>query len=270
MKKLLIASVCFLALTQNSLAQCELPTQLPYVETMETAPVSEVPECMSTSWGSFSSTEVFETIEGPVEGFQGKLLAYDTATDSNPATVTASLTTPLVSLQQGMAYTVYFLYRNSDPNLTISNVSVDLSGSNVSIGSIENITGAVPTNFISAQFTPPADGDYNIVIRVTSLGNQGLFYLDHIMVQEVGVMGVDDNALTGLSLYPNPVNDILTVNYKNEIESVEVYGSTGQLVMAEKPNTLEANINVSGLSSGVYFLNITSEGHTKRTKILKE
>ena len=34
MKELLILSACLLTLTQQSVAQCEQPTQLPYVETM--------------------------------------------------------------------------------------------------------------------------------------------------------------------------------------------------------------------------------------------
>lgn len=275
MKKLIILSLCFLAITQSSFSQCEQPTQLPYQENMETTPLSDVPECMWSNWSSFASYEVFNTIAGPVEGFGGKLLAYDTTVNTEfglPASayVSASLTTPLINLQQGMAYTVYFLYGNSNPDFTISSVSVELDNTNVIIGTIENVTGAQPANFISAQFTPPSNGNYHINIRVDSEGTQGLFYIDDIRVQQVGVMSIDTKNFAGLSLYPNPVKDIVTVSYTNAIESIDVYSSTGQLLLAKRPNALESSVNLSSFASGVYFINASSGGLINRSKILKE
>jgi len=210
-----------------------------------------------------------------VEGFDGKLLAYDTTVNTEFGTppsspVSATLTTPLMNLQQGMAYIVYFRYGNSDPNLIINSISVTLNNTNVVIGTIVDLTGAEPSNFISAEFTPPSNGIYNISVGVYTEGTQGLFYIDDILVQEVGVMGSKKQNITDLSFYPNPVKNIFSINCKDTLDTLEVYSTTGQLLLVEKPKNTQASLNLESFAPGIYLLNITSGAVTEQIKILKE
>ena len=73
------------------------------------------------------------------------------------------------------------------------------------------------------------------------------------------------------TLYPNPVNDQLSLRFDDgtEPESVELYDLAGRLV-GTKPNDLES-IDMSTMSSGVYLLRITTKDGTRyHEKIIRE
>ncbi len=65
-----------------------------------------------------------------------------------------------------------------------------------------------------------------------------------------------------LSIYPNPVKDILTIN--GIYSMLEIYDIYGKLVLS---SDAKESINVSSLSNGVYFINITKEKATLIQKI---
>lgn len=268
----------FLAITPKVMAQCEEPVQLPYLADVESATAPSLPECMSTMWNSFASQAVFESSEGPVPGFTGKVLAYDTTISTEfgmpaDAAVSVYLSTPAFEMVQGTAYKILFRYANSGANLTIGSLGIYLAGPDgawTDIGLIENITGATPTDYASAEFTPPSTGIYRLNFAVMSEGTQGLLYMDDIEVQTLGIMGAQDNALSGLTLYPNPVNDILNIQYNAPVDSVELYNTAGQLLLAERSNTSLTEINLGNLASGVYIAHINSGSKSEIARIIKE
>jgi len=55
-----------------------------------------------------------------------------------------------------------------------------------------------------------------------------------------------------VSLYPNPVRDILNIEIENDIQSIEIYNIQGQRVLSSNQN----QINVSDLASGMYLVRI--------------
>ena len=59
--------------------------------------------------------------------------------------------------------------------------------------------------------------------------------------------------ISSLSVYPNPVKDILTIN--GMYSSVEIYDIYGKLVLS---SDAKQTINVSSLSNGIYFININT------------
>ena len=63
--------------------------------------------------------------------------------------------------------------------------------------------------------------------------------------------GVEENDDMTISVYPNPAHDKLFVNAAN-IQRVELYTVTGQLMMSSTEN----EINVSELESGIYFVRV--------------
>lgn len=72
------------------------------------------------------------------------------------------------------------------------------------------------------------------------------------------------------TLYPNPVQDVLHFNSKEnlEIQSVEIYNMLGQIVISVPNNT--TSIDVSSLKSGNYFLKVNTEQGISNTKFIKE
>lgn len=79
-----------------------------------------------------------------------------------------------------------------------------------------------------------------------------------------------DFDLNGLIAYPNPVKNILNFSYAHEITAVTVYNFLGQQVLSKSLQANESVIDLSGLTSGTYYLTIQSQDKTKTIKIIKE
>ena len=82
------------------------------------------------------------------------------------------------------------------------------------------------------------------------------------------VLGVKQNSISGLRVYPNPVVDgnLFITSDSNESKSVAVYDVLGKQVL--KTVVTNQAINVSGLNSGVYIVKITEEGKTATRKLV--
>lgn len=73
------------------------------------------------------------------------------------------------------------------------------------------------------------------------------------------VMGVNQNDLENISLYPNPTSSIIYL--KNaENSNIQVYDVLGKLIMTENNiSSSEKEINVSSLQTGTYFMKISKD-----------
>lgn len=82
---------------------------------------------------------------------------------------------------------------------------------------------------------------------------------------------VKDNAIASFTVYPNPANDVINVsNAVNAIEKVVITDMNGRVVKSVVLGVNEAQINISDLSKGVYFLQATSNGASVTEKIVKK
>ena len=66
-------------------------------------------------------------------------------------------------------------------------------------------------------------------------------------------------------IYPNPVKDFLSVNSQEPINFLKIYSITGKLLR----ETAESSINISDLSSGLYFTLISINGRNDTKKFIK-
>ena len=75
-------------------------------------------------------------------------------------------------------------------------------------------------------------------------------------------------------VYPNPSKEIFNlVTGKNEISEIKVYDVLGKVVWSKKDfevSNSEIQLNLSSVSSGVYFLRITSHNKSVVRRIIKE
>jgi len=69
----------------------------------------------------------------------------------------------------------------------------------------------------------------------------------------------------GIRVYPNPANQIITINSKENVKKVDIYDSNGRLVYNTKNNVTA--INVSGFSKGIYMMKINVSSGVKLQKI---
>ena len=79
-------------------------------------------------------------------------------------------------------------------------------------------------------------------------------------------LGVDENE-TEFAIYPNPVNNILYINGGNAEYSYEMYNGMGQM-MAKGIAKGTEQINVDGMTKGVYFLRLTSGTQVHMEKVV--
>lgn len=84
--------------------------------------------------------------------------------------------------------------------------------------------------------------------------------------EEFCVLGVADEVLSTIAIYPNPVNEMLYVNSNEPIETLIVYSLQG--VVVEKASFIK-EIDVSYLAAGMYFIQLSAEGKTVTKKFIK-
>lgn len=81
-------------------------------------------------------------------------------------------------------------------------------------------------------------------------------------------LGVAQNSITGLKLYPNPVSNgtLFIETAANANKTIAVYDVLGKNVL--NASTTENAVNVSSLRAGVYVVKITEEGKTATRKLV--
>ncbi len=161
-------------------------------------------------------------------------------------------------------------------------------------------TEAVGTETGSIEWTTSGDGNFsdaNIMTAIYSPGSQDILDGQVTLSVEVGItepcndsksddivlsietVGVDELSRSNkLSVFPNPTNDIFTLNIE-ELENQEeftymVYTSYGKEVYREvakaSGNSFNKNIDMSNFVAGVYFISIQTEIGNSTMKIIKK
>lgn len=85
-----------------------------------------------------------------------------------------------------------------------------------------------------------------------------------------GVLGIEDQLIEGLVVYPNPANNVLNVEAKAAISSIEVMNVLGQTVVSGTSTSNKTQIDISALSAGTYFVRVTSENNSSVLQVLKQ
>ena len=112
-------------------------------------------------------------------------------------------------------------------------------------------------------FDSSALGENIIQLVATDIsGNSS--YCDNIITVQAG-MGIDDNTLANISIYPNPTSNYIYINNDIELEAV-VYDILGKQVMREY---ITDKLDISCLEKGTYIINLTDGVNTSSHKIIK-
>ncbi len=125
---------------------------------------------------------------------------------------------------------------------------------------------------IGGVTSPPAafNGD-------TTLGGLNFFpgcacsemYVDDMYYDSGVLLANNDFDEVAVSVYPNPVQDILNISTASVVESVVVYDVLGKVVLQTQPDSVSPTIDMSSLSSGAYMVQVTVGNTTKTVKVVK-
>ena len=80
-------------------------------------------------------------------------------------------------------------------------------------------------------------------------------------------LGVNDQNLTNISIYPNPVKDKLLIQGLPNPTKISVYNLLGKLILLEKNKT---EINLENIKSGIYIIKIRDENRDIIRKFIKK
>lgn len=86
--------------------------------------------------------------------------------------------------------------------------------------------------------------------------------------KEIEGTGVTENVADDVKIYPNPVNDVLTVEASG-FRFVEIFDLAGRCVASREVNGI-ADIDMSQVAKGVYFVKMNDENGTVTRKVVVE
>jgi hypothetical protein len=155
-------------------------------------------------------------------------------------------------LSQNPNLEVVFAFENQLTNLNINN------GNNV------NLTRMISYNNPNLECIQVDDENYSNN-QVCSFPLGGWCKDDTAQYSEECILGIESNLSPTFTIYPNPIQNTIYINTTGQTETVKIYSLQGQLIKESTNTTLD----VSSLSSGVYFIQVLIEGKIITKKIVK-
>lgn len=75
-----------------------------------------------------------------------------------------------------------------------------------------------------------------------------------------------------ISVYPNPVKDVVNITVKNDsiLKTIELYDVQGRLLQTQLVNDISSELNLVERANGMYFIKINTDKGTKVEKLVKE
>lgn len=187
------------------------------------------------------------TFRGQRSGTGVRTYAVRSSVDNFASNLNASIAdTPTVNVQNGNIF-----YWTTDATTT------GVNGHTITLGGtpFTGITGPVTFRFYGWN----------------AEGTGGNFSIDDVVITgSTGALGVKENQISGLKVYPNPVKNgnLYITSNSNESKSVAIFDVLGKQVL--NANVNNDVVNVSNLNAGVYIVKITEAGKTATKKLVIE
>ena len=220
--------------------------------------------------------------------------------NTNALDVLVDFTTTPVPVNQGQTYSLKVYgdtYGEFDTDIVAfidwnNNGILDDSGEVYDIGTLSNSTGNDGV-FVDLDILVPAtttegtkrvritkiytDEESPAIINPCAISFDAFGFGDFPGFGQALDFNLTVNALSNpafdaksLSIYPVPAKNLLTVAYKSEIGSMQVYNQLGQEMYSAQGLGSEVNVDVSNFASGMYIVKLFSDQEAKTFKIIKE
>lgn len=117
-----------------------------------------------------------------------------------------------------------------------------------------------------ASTTELVNGEDYFAVQTTAAGCRSVASLAVTVSVTLGNPTFD---LKGLKFYPNPVTNVLNIEYTGTITGVEVFNMVGQKIASKNVNEIATTVDMSNLASGSYFVKVKAENGSRTIKIMK-
>jgi len=153
-----------------------------------------------------------------------------------------------------------------------------LGGFDGESGSVATTLNDGDTSSTTFTYDIPSTVDQNninvIVLLIDSSDGSVVSALEKTISEILSVE--ENNVIDGITVYPNPVNDVLKINMKQSYGdyNVSIYDLLGRQVINKSYSDLngynDLEIDMNSLSSGQYVVKLRNNENTYSTKILKQ
>ena len=80
-----------------------------------------------------------------------------------------------------------------------------------------------------------------------------------------------ESQLTNFSIYPNPTQNVFTIQSAKQADLISVYNVLGDLVTRiNQPLTDRVIVDLSGHNDGVYLVSVQTEGEISTRRVIKQ
>lgn len=142
-----------------------------------------------------------------------------------------------------------FTYNNSaEPMIAFTSTSTDASAYSWNFGD-----GSPVDNSANPTHTYTSVGTYTVTLTATNSCNSDT----SAQIITIVSIGINNNVLNTLSVYPNPSNGVFTLDLGITTEAIiEVYNVIGAKVFGKEINAQISSVDLSGFDAGVYVLKV--------------
>ena len=215
------------------------------VETYTITAVSANPEYGTvTGGGSYSAGTVITLNAEANDGY--RFVQWSYGNTDNPREIT---------VMENAVYVAYFTENPPAPAYTITAVSANPEHGSVTGGGTYPEGAVISIEAIANEGYEFISWNDNIIDnpREITVTSDAMYIATFVPVTDIA-----ENAVPEISVYPNPVEDILNITSSVEITEIEIVNVMGQIVLRKDVNSDSTVCNVAGLPSGVYMVRIYS------------
>jgi len=147
------------------------------------------------------------------------------------------------------------------------------------IGSITNSTGTdgievsgtltVPLHALTGSTTLRVIKTYDLPAESSCDPGSGFGQIEDYTLNVQPVLGIGEFTKSRLSFYPNPVKNMLNISNSVTIKTVTIFNVLGQEMLSKDVGSADAQIDLSALAAGNYFVKAASENSVQTFKIIK-
>jgi hypothetical protein len=123
----------------------------------------------------------------------------------------------------------------------------------------------------TVTFMAPNSGTYKAQINLNACGTDNVS--KSVWATLDIALGINDNSISKFQIYPNPVTDHVNIDLGNNHQAISfsIMNIDGKMVKLVKLFDVESTkIDLSNLSSGIYFMEIQTDNVTQVTKLIKQ
>ena len=95
------------------------------------------------------------------------------------------------------------------------------------------------------------------------------FFIDDFSITSTSLGLEDVDTSSNFTYFPNPVNNVLSIKAQASIDSITVYNMLGQTVVRSTPNTTTTAVDMSGLQTGAYFVQVAINNSIETVRVIK-